>query len=293
LTLDLVPYEDMIHARVAAPLSQLQFDALVSFAFSIGLAAFERSDILRRMNANDLTGAAGAMDAWRKTRLFGEAQVLDALVRRRALERAWLLEAEEGFAAPSALVQAQIDHAAAILGAPAQIATMTAIEQAIAAAAAPPVPQRLETVADPVAMRIATILADSPDTALVLTRRTVPNLERHDDPDHNAPAVEGAAQEGFTLTQSDPEIADPASEPAGATPAKPKAQWLGVAMDTVALFALLVMGLGLLGLAALAVSYGAANGGGLLTAAVLGGPGVLAVAMAAFYLVKGTGGRES
>jgi hypothetical protein len=53
------------------------------------------------------------------------------------------------------------------------------------------------------------------------------------------------------------------------------------------------MGLGLLALAGLAVSYGAENGGGLLTAAVLGGPGSLAVAMAAFYLIKGTGRPEA
>jgi lysozyme len=299
LLLDLVPYEDLIHQRVQAPLSQSQFDALASFAFSIGLAAFERSDVLRRVNAGDVMAAAAAMEAWRKTRLFGEAVVLDALVLRRAQERALFLESQSLQAAPSVLVHAQLDHAAAILGAPHKTMAMVDMEQAITAAVTPPEAPPLETVADPVAMRIANILAAEPTTASALTR----SLKAEQSPEHDE-AERVDDEPANLMPESEPTVPEVETRPlavepppvvaATKVPAPPaKTKWFGAAMDSVALIGLLAMGLGLLALAGLAISYGSANGGGFLTAAVLGGPGVLAVAMALFYLIKGTARPES
>lgn len=89
---DLPPIEAAIRRRVLAPIHQNEFDALVSFVFSIGIAAFERSDVLARLNTGDFLGAAEAMGAWRKARVNGHPVVIDALVRRRASERAMFLE---------------------------------------------------------------------------------------------------------------------------------------------------------------------------------------------------------
>ena len=53
LRADIAPVEATLGDLLLAPVSQPQFDALVSFAFSIGVDAFARSDVLRRFNAGE------------------------------------------------------------------------------------------------------------------------------------------------------------------------------------------------------------------------------------------------
>lgn len=65
-----------------APTAQNQFDALVSFAFNIGLAAFERSTVLKQHKAGNHSAAANAFGLWNK----GGGRILGGLVRRRAAE---------------------------------------------------------------------------------------------------------------------------------------------------------------------------------------------------------------
>lgn len=45
-------FEAGVNEMVTRELNQNQFDALVSLAYNIGLAAFKRSTVLRRVNAN-------------------------------------------------------------------------------------------------------------------------------------------------------------------------------------------------------------------------------------------------
>lgn len=156
---DLAPVEAAITSKVLAPLTQAQFDALASFVFSIGVDAFAKSDVLRRLNAGEPIAAACAMDAWRKSRVNGEPQVIDALVRRRSAERAMFLMLDEPIAAPSAYVRAEIDHAASVLGA-SRVAAMPA--------AARPAPL------DEEARRLADILARDPATAHALKAPPAP-----------------------------------------------------------------------------------------------------------------------
>lgn len=153
---DLAPVEAAIATKVLAPLTQAQFDALASFVFSIGVDAFAKSDVLRRLNAGEPIAAACAMDAWRKSRVNGEPQVIDALVRRRSAERAMFLMLDEPIAAPSAYVRAEIDHAASVLGA-SRVSAMPTV-----AAVAP------QAAADEEARRLADILARDPATAHAL-----------------------------------------------------------------------------------------------------------------------------
>lgn len=103
---DLPPIEDLIAERVLSPLSQNEFDALVSFAFNIGADAFAGSDVITALNAGDRARAADAMWSWRLANISGELRVVDALARRRAAEIALFLEHPSGRAAiPGALIR--------------------------------------------------------------------------------------------------------------------------------------------------------------------------------------------
>ncbi|MEM9938123.1 MAG: lysozyme [Pseudomonadota bacterium] len=90
---DLPPIERLVTDTLLAPLNQNEFDALVSFAFNIGPKAFLRCDVVTLLNAGNRLSAASAMDRWRRARIGGRIQIVDALVRRRAAEKALFLKA--------------------------------------------------------------------------------------------------------------------------------------------------------------------------------------------------------
>ncbi len=89
---DLPPVERYIQKCVLAPLSQSEFDALVSLAFNIGPKAFASSDVVAHINGGNRLAAAGAFDQWRRAKIGGRVQIVDALVRRRAAEKALFLK---------------------------------------------------------------------------------------------------------------------------------------------------------------------------------------------------------
>lgn len=80
----------------AKNLIQEEFDAMVSLAFNIGLAAFGRSSVAKHYKAGRKLSAANSFSMWNK----GGGKVLAGLVRRRAEEKALFLSAmgygEEG-----------------------------------------------------------------------------------------------------------------------------------------------------------------------------------------------------
>lgn len=67
---------------VNVPLSQAEFDALVSFVFNVGVGAFEKSTLLRMLNDEDREGAAAQFKRWNKN----DGRVMAGLTRRRAEE---------------------------------------------------------------------------------------------------------------------------------------------------------------------------------------------------------------
>jgi lysozyme len=73
---------------VHVPLSQQQFDALVSLAYNIGTGALEKSTLLQKLNAGDYYGAADEFPKWNKA----GGVTLSGLVKRRAAERTLFLE---------------------------------------------------------------------------------------------------------------------------------------------------------------------------------------------------------
>lgn len=110
LQYDLKPAEDAVSTLVYSPISQGQFDALVSLAFNISPGQFRDSDILRSLNGGDFIAAANGFDRWRKARINGRVIIVDALVRRRTMEKALFLEHPAGRpTAPTQLVTPEYD----------------------------------------------------------------------------------------------------------------------------------------------------------------------------------------
>lgn len=85
---DLNRFEASVNNLVKVPISQNQFDALVSLTYNIGESAFKKSTLLAKLNKGDFTGAADQFLVWNK----GGGKVLNGLVRRRAAERALFLK---------------------------------------------------------------------------------------------------------------------------------------------------------------------------------------------------------
>jgi len=73
-----------INTMVRVPLTQGQFDSCVDLAFNIGAGAFEKSTLLRKLNAGDMDGAAREFERW--SRCAGK--VVAGLLRRRLAEKA-------------------------------------------------------------------------------------------------------------------------------------------------------------------------------------------------------------
>jgi len=86
---DLEKFERGIERLVTVPLTQNQFDALVSLTFNIGLGNFGGSTLLRKLNARDYNGAADEILRWNRA----AGKVMPGLTRRREAERNQFLTA--------------------------------------------------------------------------------------------------------------------------------------------------------------------------------------------------------
>jgi len=84
---DLAKYEREVSSLVKVPLSQEQFDALVSFHFNTG--ALGRSTLLKRLNAGDYAAVPSELRKWTKA----GGKVLAGLVKRREAEAALFMSA--------------------------------------------------------------------------------------------------------------------------------------------------------------------------------------------------------
>lgn len=82
LRYDLLPVEQTVNHAGSAVLNQHQFDAIVSFAFSVGIDRFRTSDVVTHLVSGANQRAADALMGWQET------ASPDISVRRRSAERA-------------------------------------------------------------------------------------------------------------------------------------------------------------------------------------------------------------
>ena len=76
-------FADKIFPSIKVKVSQSQFDAMVSLAYNIGVGAFLKSTLLKKVNAGDFAGAGEQFLRWNKA---GGKEVL-GLTRRREREK--------------------------------------------------------------------------------------------------------------------------------------------------------------------------------------------------------------
>lgn len=130
LQYDLLPVVAAVNGGVKGPLNQHQFDALASFAVSIGVEPFLSSDVLRRFNDGQMREAADALIGW------AEPAAPDAAPRRRSAERALLQADPNRPVSVAELMRAPVMTPAALAAINAAVAAdpmQAAAEQAAAA----------------------------------------------------------------------------------------------------------------------------------------------------------------
>lgn len=84
LRIDLGRAEKAVQDLVPVPLWQSEFDALVSFVYNVGVTAFRRSTMLRKLKALDYREASYEFGRW----VFVNGVKSKGLINRRNAERA-------------------------------------------------------------------------------------------------------------------------------------------------------------------------------------------------------------
>lgn len=107
LDVDLDDCEATVNRRIKVPLTQGQFDALVSFVFNVGEGGAEQ--IIARVNRLDYDGAYEALGRY----IYSKGKALLGLMRRRGAEQA--LWAEKAYHLPAE----PVDHPAVVDAEPA------------------------------------------------------------------------------------------------------------------------------------------------------------------------------
>jgi lysozyme len=80
---DLARFEVGVSEVINSPMTQGQFDAMVSFAFNLGLGALRGSTLARKFKQGDHAGAAGEFSKW----VWAGGKMLPGLVKRRLAEK--------------------------------------------------------------------------------------------------------------------------------------------------------------------------------------------------------------
>jgi lysozyme len=82
-----------VNQSVKVPLTQNEFDALVSFTYNVGTGAMAKSTLVKKLNLSDYAGAADQFLVWNKITdpKTGKKRTSNTLTNRREQERALFL----------------------------------------------------------------------------------------------------------------------------------------------------------------------------------------------------------
>lgn len=84
---DLQPVKKAVDGLVRIPLGEYQRAALYSFTYNVGVSAFSKSALLKKLNASDVDGACEEMRRW----VYAGGQKWRGLMNRRDMERSLCL----------------------------------------------------------------------------------------------------------------------------------------------------------------------------------------------------------
>lgn len=76
-------YGQAVLKNVKVPLTDQQYSALTSFVYNVGPGNFQKSTLLKKINAGDFDGASTEFDRW----IYAGGKPMEGLVRRRAAEK--------------------------------------------------------------------------------------------------------------------------------------------------------------------------------------------------------------
>jgi lysozyme len=88
---DIANFEAVIKKNVQVPLTNNQYDALVSFVFNVGAGAFKKSTLLIKLNQGDYEGAANEFNRW----VYSNGKILNGLIERREKEKQLFLTRDD------------------------------------------------------------------------------------------------------------------------------------------------------------------------------------------------------
>lgn len=174
---ELVETEQAVTRLVKVPITQGQFDVLVSFAYNVGTGALQSSTLLRKLGVGDYAAVPAELMKW----VHGGGRVLSGLVERRRAEGARWTAASAPGATPQPhpkakedspmdellsllpLIQAAAPQIAAMLGGPAAGTAVAALADAV----------KTEATPGAVAAALKAAPADRALSLLVLAERSV------------------------------------------------------------------------------------------------------------------------
>ena len=80
---DLVSHDKQMMALISVPINDYQHAAFLSFSYNVGVGAFSRSTLLKKLNASQYRAACDELLRWNKAK----GKVLNGLTARREAER--------------------------------------------------------------------------------------------------------------------------------------------------------------------------------------------------------------